>query len=474
VAKPGSRPQDRDNLAYILTLFGLIGQLCGKATDNVAPHQESLALFRATGNQAGEALTLYWLADTLRMQHRDDATQPYYQQSQQVFRQLDDPWGIALSLQGLGAVAYRQGDYAAARAWLEECLALRRPSGDKWLTAQTLNTLATTLQAQGEHDTAARHFTEACALYREVGDAYGRMYALFKLGELAQAQADVAAATRHFQDCLALAEVVKHPRRIAQCQAALAALAAATPAVAATTHPHLAITAFGSGQVRRADGTTVASSEWGYARVKELFFYLLDRGPQTKAQIGLAFWPDASPARLRRNLHDTLYQLRRALGDPKWIVYENGRYVFNPSLPHSYDVADFTDLLRSQALPRLQRAIALYRADFLAEFDSEWCLLRRERLRQQFLAALLALGGLMLEDGRYAAAADVYRRTILHDNLLETAHRELMRCYARLGEPGRAIRHYQQLCTLLQDELGVDPAPETTTLYHRLQQGEPV
>ena len=75
--------------------------------------------------------------------------------------------------------------------------------------------------------------------------------------------------------------------------------------------------------------------------------------------------------------------------------------------------------------------------------------------------------------GRYAEAAEHYRQALKrHD--LESAHRELMRCYARLGEVGQALRHYQTLADRLRDELKATPAPETQALYERLRRGETV
>ena len=66
------------------------------------------------------------------------------------------------------------------------------------------------------------------------------------------------------------------------------------------------------------------------------------------------------------------------------------------------------------------------------------------------------------------------RLPIAHDSYLETAHRELMRCYARSGERGMALRQYQTLRTLLDDELGAPPAAETTALFERLRQGDEI
>jgi D-erythronate 2-dehydrogenase len=52
--------------------------------------------------------------------------------------------------------------------------------------------------------------------------------------------------------------------------------------------------------------------------------------------------------------------------------------------------------------------------------------------------------------------------------LTETAHRELMNSWARMGETARAVRHYRELVELLREQVGVPPAAETTALYRRL------
>jgi len=57
---------------------------------------------------------------------------------------------------------------------------------------------------------------------------------------------------------------------------------------------------------------------------------------------------------------------------------------------------------------------------------------------------------------------------VAHEPLNETAHRELMSSWARLGETARAVRHYEELTELLREQVGVPPAPETTALYRRL------
>jgi two-component SAPR family response regulator len=98
----------------------------------------------------------------------------------------------------------------------------------------------------------------------------------------------------------------------------------------------------------------------------------------------------------------------------------------------------------SETVRCLTRAVDLYRGDFLADLPGElWIDERRSALRQSYEHALLSLGGMHTAAGRLTEAVEIYLQVIGHDSLLETAHRELIRCYARLGEHGRALRHYQ-------------------------------
>jgi two-component SAPR family response regulator len=129
-----------------------------------------------------------------------------------------------------------------------------------------------------------------------------------------------------------------------------------------------------------------------------------------------------------------------------------------------------------QATRYLQEAADLYGGDFLEDLaaDGEWVTERQEELHQAYGEALLLLGRLLSAQEHQVEAADVYRKAIAHDELLEEAHRELMRCYAALGERGLALKHYEELVDLLDDQLGAYPARETSALHERLRAGEEV
>jgi DNA-binding SARP family transcriptional activator len=242
---------------------------------------------------------------------------------------------------------------------------------------------------------------------------------------------------------------------------------------------------FALGPTRGESGKrALTPADFGHAKPREPLYYLLSHPEgRTKEQIGLALWPEASPSQLRSSFHDTLFRLRRALGVKEWIVFEKGRYAFNRSLDYSFDVEAFEEnlsearKLHSQAPERavwhLQEAAGLYGGDFLGDSaDSEWAMIRREELWWEHREALLLLGGLLSAQGRHTEAAEAYRKAIAHDELQEEAHRGLMRCQAALGKRGRAIRHYEELVELLDEQLGTAPAPETSALHARLRAGQ--
>ena len=81
------------------------------------------------------------------------------------------------------------------------------------------------------------------------------------------------------------------------------------------------------------------------------------------------------------------------------------------------------------------------------------------------------MGGLLLSRQRHAEAEKVYRQAIAHERFSEEAHRGLMRSQEALGESGRALRHYEELVGMLEEQLGASPASETSELYERLREG---
>jgi len=228
----------------------------------------------------------------------------------------------------------------------------------------------------------------------------------------------------------------------------------------------LQIYALGPARVLR-DGQPITNAQWESATSKEMFFLLLEH-PQglRKDQILEIFWQDKSLQRADSNFHSTLHRLRRALSKNS-VLHEDGWYRLNPRLKYEYDVQAFEhELNRSaefegepqRAAECLRRAINLYKGDFLEEFFSDWPFLRREALRNRYLSALLALGDLLVKEGEYLQAIELYQQALARDPYQEDALQKIRDCYIRVGNHSMARDYHQRWRKLRKAELDYSSA----------------
>jgi len=447
----------------------------------------ALAEFKKLGDVAGTAWSLLSLGAVARYQGARDRAAALLEESRSLSQRIGFREGIAWSLEQLGLLAADQGDPGAAEL-LSQSLEVHRELRDRWRTCSVLEDLAALSLARGDAARAARLLAAAEAMR----DAFGTVVAPCESAQHAQSMAGARAALGDD----AFEAAWRHGLQ-APIDELLADPPGAAPPAPASGHPGLApdgatggagsseasgpglrIRALGAATVHRGD-TLLTAADWGYGKPRELLFLLAASPPMTREQVGAALWPDQPRDRLGSALHTALRELRRALGDPGWVLYAEGRYAFNRSRAHDCDVETFEQALAAArrarpaaaALPDLQRAIAAYGGDFLADVAAgEWAQARRDELRRALEAALLAAGRLHAAAGHYQPAVTAFRRAVAHEPLNETAHRELMSSWARLGEPARAVQHYRELVDLLREQVGVPPAAETTALYRRLSE----
>jgi predicted ATPase/DNA-binding SARP family transcriptional activator len=512
------RSGDRWTLAWTDYIRGMILYRQDEAAARAAL-DESVSLFREAGDKRSIATYLNVLGYITANAGELAAAHDLFEEALAIGHELEDKNLQIAESSNLAHLARLQGDTARAVELYEQILSQTRELGTKDAIAGALGGLGHIHIARGDLDTASRLLRESLQLGQELGNPWIMIPAVAGLGRIAAAQGQPAPAAR----VLGAVDVfltAYSGRMDADTQFELEQNNAA---VRAAMSPEEFAAGFASGQtltleqaieevraLKPASGRSISApaqaldrlrlfalgparvflgekalTSWSYARVKELLFYLAAHPARTKAQIGLALWLDASPAQLRNSLGTTLYHLRRVLGNPGWIIFEDDLYRFNRALDYWLDVEEFEAKLvqagqlqahaPQQAIELLQAAIDLYQGDFVEDYlDGEWFLLRREELRRKYLEALLNLGRLLFFQDEYARAAESYRRAIEKDDVLEEAHRELMRCYARLGERGQALRQYQTLVKLMQDELGSLPAPESAALHERLKRGEEV
>ena len=239
--------------------------------------------------------------------------------------------------------------------------------------------------------------------------------------------------------------------------------------------PRLEVRSFGEATVL-IDGVAISKSEWGGPLVRELFFFLLERGESRRDVILETFWPEYSPAKAKGVFHATLYRMRRAV-PRETVSFNDGAdsYVFNRGSDFWYDAAAFEALLegagRDSAAEQhlLAQATQAYRGDFLPEIYSDWTTERREELRRNYVDAVIRLAGIELEQGNYERALKQYRLAIAQEPYREDAHRGVMQSLAQGGRQSEAQQHFLDFAQALMAELEVQPTAETEELYSKIR-----
>jgi DNA-binding SARP family transcriptional activator len=190
--------------------------------------------------------------------------------------------------------------------------------------------------------------------------------------------------------------------------------------------------------------------------------------------IGL-LWPALAQDRARSALRQSLYHLRRSLGNEVILARGDEEVAVDPDRIWS-DVAALRSALGAGDT---QNALQLYRGDLLEGFFlhgapafEEWVEDLRAALRTQTAEAAMTLAELESEAGRTGAAA-LARRSLdlapLDEDHVRRAIRILLSADDRVG----AVHVYETFAARISHQLGLKPGNETRSLIDGLRSDAP-
>ncbi|NJO07651.1 MAG: hypothetical protein HC876_20220, partial [Chloroflexaceae bacterium] len=253
--------------------------------------------------------------------------------------------------------------------------------------------------------------------------------------------------------------------------------------------PRLRITTLGSLTIV-LDDTLLTRFESDKARALLVYLAIENTHPHRRERLLTLFWPELSDQPARKNLSRTLYRLRQTLkeGTTASTFFHIDRHTLqlNPASPCWIDVQAFREPLHqatqidepARSLALLQHAAELYQGDFLAgvslvdseEFET-WALHLRNDMHSRALVLFEQLVIQCRTQGQDQAAQLYAQRLVALDPLREASHRLLMQTFAAIGDRTAALQQYEMCCSLLQQELGLQPEPATTALYEQIRHG---
>jgi DNA-binding SARP family transcriptional activator/predicted ATPase len=220
-----------------------------------------------------------------------------------------------------------------------------------------------------------------------------------------------------------------------------------------------------------------------------LLAYLAVSGQaHSRDSLATFFWPELDQQRGRAYLRRDLAALNASLPGA-WLSADREMVELNREAGPWLDAEQFhhllvacrehghaPELVCAECIPLLTQAAALYTGDFLAgftlrdspEFD-DWQFFQTESLRQELATVLERLVQGLNSQGKADAAIPYARRWVALDPLHEPAQRQLIQVYDQAGQPAAALRQYEEYVKLLEEELGLPPEEETTTLYEAIK-----
>jgi ATP/maltotriose-dependent transcriptional regulator MalT/DNA-binding SARP family transcriptional activator len=215
----------------------------------------------------------------------------------------------------------------------------------------------------------------------------------------------------------------------------------------------------------------------------------LSLSPQnpTRETLASLFWPDHDQQHALSSLRRNLYSLAKSV--PPGLIEADREKIglrredwlhidvegFRGHLAFGKEHSHPANRVCLDCLSSLEKAVAVYKGDFLEGFNlkdcpgfDEWQLYQRESLRSEYSGALEKLAAHHQDQKEWEKAIAYARRWVALDCFNESAQRMLIGLYSKSGQRSMALRQYDILFDLLKNEFDQVPEAETNTLYQSL------
>lgn len=204
---------------------------------------------------------------------------------------------------------------------------------------------------------------------------------------------------------------------------------------------------------------------------QSLFAYLVLHPGKSHRRELLAgmFWPDSDEKNARSNLRHALWRLRKSIDE--YIKADNMTVAFDPSARYQLDVERLDFEPDDTALEECFERLEGYQGELLPGFYDDWIVAERDRVEALFNQRMQQLTERLMREQRWAGVLEWAERWIARSSLPEEAFRALMQAHAALGDAAGVAMSYERLANSLHEDLGVEPSPQSQSLYKELTQG---
>src|SRR6266851_3435894 len=176
---------DRRGVAQAATLEGIALERQGDYWGAKKKYEESLAIYRETGNRLSVSNEYDNLGDVALYLGDLTAARRNYAAALAIYREMGDQNGVALVTLGLGDVLLAEGKHSEAKDKYSEALEICRKLGNQSREASALSSLAKAQRIEGNAPEAKKNTTQAIAKFEEVGDKIELTHVRLQMAEMA-------------------------------------------------------------------------------------------------------------------------------------------------------------------------------------------------------------------------------------------------------------------------------------------------
>ena len=202
-----------------------------------------------------------------------------------------------------------------------------------------------------------------------------------------------------------------------------------------------------------------------------LFLYLAIKRKATRDELTTLIWPERNDEKTRHSLSQTLYELRKQLGDG--FFHATNEYL---SISDNVEV-DILEFNKFAGAGHNKKAFDLYNGIFLQgyhlnvskDFES-WIERQRFELERRFRDVCRELSKEHLETGDHKAALEIARKWVDTNPLEDEAQHLFIELLAKTGQRAEAIQQYNTYSELISRELDVEPLDATRALIRQIRE----
>ena len=240
-----------------------------------------------------------------------------------------------------------------------------------------------------------------------------------------------------------------------------------------------------------SDGVVIDDGRFPGRQGRLLFAYLVaeQARPVPRDELAEALWGEAVPATWEKALSVLVSKLRALLNEcgvdgSQSLTTAFGCYKLTLPAGSWIDVAAADEAVAAAdhalaegdvdgALVNASTAAALARRTFLPGEDGRWVGERRAELREILVRTLECLAEANRLAGDPASAVRTAEELVMLEPFRDSGYRLLMQAQSAAGNDAEALRTYERCRTLLAEELGAFPSPETEAVYLEILRSSP-